>query len=326
MSKLLFICGFPSGGTDLTRTILNAHPEVYISGEMQWLKDIGKHNYDQHTTFNNITDIGDFQELLRKWDRWGEIENLSHDFTSELRTQKTLSLENVLKVCFLGNDSKVWGNKTPQNTENIDTLLKLFPKAYFLIITRDVRDVCLSWNKKWGRNMAWCAAKWNFRMAKGKTCTDNLAQDRYMYVKFEDLLKNNEQSCREICAFLELDFSESITEHYNYNDELKDGKVNYAQPIKPGNCGKWKKELPPNTVKRLEEISFNTMKQFNYNISYAKKHKPISLWEIIFGFINDAYSILIVGNRYSKNNKLSKRLKEIQNLIFWRFINNQNKH
>ena len=36
-SGLLHVCGFPSGGTDLMRNVLNSHPDIEITGELQLL-------------------------------------------------------------------------------------------------------------------------------------------------------------------------------------------------------------------------------------------------------------------------------------------------
>ena len=79
MYKLLFICGFPGGGTDLVKTILNSHPDVYINGEMPFLKNVIRYGYGENTKFSNISEIAKFQKVLHKFDTWGNIENLDHN-------------------------------------------------------------------------------------------------------------------------------------------------------------------------------------------------------------------------------------------------------
>lgn len=325
MSKLLFICGFPSGGTELTKTILNAHPDVQISDEMPGLIDILRYGYDQTTTFSNINSIRAFQRLLSKLDHWNTIRNLCYDFTSDLQTKKILSLEEVLRECCLGQGVDVWGNKTPQYTENIDAILKLFPNALFLIVIRDVRDVCLSWRKKWGKDMVWCAAKWADRMAKGKSTTNNLSQNRYLYVRFEDLLSKTEEMCSRICKFLDIRFSRNMLQPQRYTHEMIGGKKNYGQSIKMDNFGKWKKELHTETVKRIEEIACETMKMFGYRIEYATHQRPISFWETWHGRWRDSWAMLLVGNRYSQRNSFWHRLREVRNVLYWRFLRLQSK-
>ena len=320
MSKLLFICGFPSSGTELTKTILNAHPDIHISDEMPWLKDIERHGYDHKSTFSSIQDICSFQKLLTKLDLWHVIENLSHDFTLDLKVKGMLSLEDVLRTCCHDCEAKVWGNKTPQNTENIADLLKLFPNALFLIVIRDIRDVCLSWRNKWSKDMIWCAAKWAERMAKGKQATDNLSRNRYLYLKYEDMLSNPEEMCMRICRFLDLSFSNRMLAHHKHTRKMIDGKINYGQPIKAVNFGKWRKELQAGTVERIEEIASKTMRMFGYKVEYATSQCPISLLETWRGRFQDSWAMLTVGNRYKKQSGLRQRLYEIYRHLYWRFL------
>lgn len=304
----------------MTRTVLNAHPDIHIADEMPWLKDIMRHGYDENTTFSDIDNIRVFQGLLSKLDRWGNVVNLSHDFEPDLQAKGTLSLKEVLKVCCVDHHVQVWGNKTPQHTENIVTLLELFPDACFLIVTRDVRDVCLSWRKKWGKDMIWCAAKWAERMANGKENTDNLSQNRYLYMKFEDLISDTEETCVRICKFLDMPFSSRMLEHHKYTQKIVDGKINYGQPIKKGNFNKWKAELPIRTVKRIEEIACQTLKMLGYQLHYATCERPISFLERLHGIWNDCWAMLMVGNRFSRKNSFRDRLRAVRNQFYWRFL------
>jgi len=313
MTRLLFVCGFPSGGTDLTKTVLNAHPDVYINGEMPFLKDLVQHGYNRHTRFTGSTDIKALQDLLTKLDVWHNIENIDYDFSLDMETKRELVLEDVLRTCFSNNASPVWGNKTPQNTENIELLLELFPSAYFLIVTRDVRDVCLSWRNKWGRDVIWCAAKWAERMRKGWVTTQSLPAERYLFVKFEDLLSNTEMICKGICQFLGVPFSDRMLEHHKYTTRIIDGKIGYGQPIKKDNRQKWKEQLPVKTVKRIEEIAYGTMYLLGYEMELAADEQPISSWETWHGIWNDSWALLLIGNRASQQNGLGRRF---QSLIF----------
>jgi len=315
VSKPLLICGFPSGGTDLIKTVLNAHPDIHISGEMPWLKDVAARGYDHSTVFSDIDVIHEFQNLLQSLDFWHNVGNVSHDFTENLREKGALSLEEVTQICFTGRDVKIWGNKTPQNTENIATLSQLFPNARFLIITRDIRDICLSWNKKWGKDMIWCAAKWAERMAIGKRVTDTFPKDRYLYVKFEDLLSDSEKTCAEICEFCDLPFSNNMLEHHKSIKSKIDGKINYGEPIKADNKNKWKKSLSVKTTQRIEEIAFDTMPTFDYHIEYATRKRPASYWEILRGKIKDVFALLFIGNRSSQNNTFTGRVKDTLDAI-----------
>ena len=311
MTKLLFVCGFPSGGTDLTKTILNTHPDIYINGEMPFLKNIAGLGYHRSREFTNIKEITTFQSALKKLDPWGNFGNIDHDFTAEIEAKGQLTLEEVLKACFSKNSCRVWGNKTPQNTENIDLLLNIFPNAFFLIVTRDVRDICLSWRNKWGKDMIWCAAKWAERMEKGWNITHNVPQDRYLYVKYENILSDTEICCRKICEFLGIEFSERMLEHHKYTTKKVDGKLNYGKKIKKDNKSKWKAQLPYATVKRIEEIAFSTMNVFDYRVEFASREKKITFRETLSGIWNDSWALLLTGNHASRQNTMRQRFRDV---------------
>jgi hypothetical protein len=309
VSKLLFICGFPSGGTDLTKTILNAHPDIFINGEMPLLKQIRQHGYSANTVFKNLDEIKQFQALLHQLDIWHNIQNKNHDFATYLTAVTQLSLIDLLKISFTDKPQKIWGNKTPQNTENILILNHLFPQAYFLIVTRDVRDVCLSWRNKWGKDMLWCADKWAKRMNIGWEVVQTLPANRYKFIRFEDLLANLESTCRQICDFLELPFATQMLVHDQYTAQTIDGKINYGKPVKSENSQKWKNQLTKKQIHRLEEITFDTMKLLGYSPSCAVATRPLTIWEKRHAQLSDLAAMILVGNRASHNNHLAQRLR-----------------
>lgn len=319
---LVFVCGFPSGGTDLVKTVLNAHPDIYLNGEMPLLWHIAQYGYDHTTKFEHIAEIQAFQRVLRRLNTWNNIENLDHDFAPELAGRQ-LTIFDILKTCFSARPRLVWGNKTPQNTENIDALSALFPNARYVVVTRDVRDICLSWQRKWGKDVLYCAAKWADRMASGWHSTSALPSERYLYLKFEDLLSDTESSCRLMCGFLGIAFSPRMLEHHKYTERVIDGKLNYGLPIIPDNMGKWRHELPRKTVQRVEEIAIQTMDLLGYDTEYATVHRPLSPSERLRGQCSDLAALVTVGNRASKNNSLWDRLLFVglelrKRLLRWR--------
>lgn len=308
---LLFVCGFPSGGTDLTKTILNAHPEVFLNGEMPRLPALARHGYHSATVFRSREELVAFQRTLERLNTWDNIANLRHDFAPLLAQRGQLGLLEVLKVMFADRDRRVWGNKTPQNTESIQALYSVFPEARFLIVTRDVRDVCLSWRSKWNKDMTLCAHKWASRMQAGQRQATSLPIGQTMFVRYEDILTDLELFCRQVCEFLDLPFSARMLEHHRHTSEAPDGKLKYGQRVDPLNRDKWQRTLPEQQVERIEEIAYDTMLSLGYVPAIAKLRKQITVRERALGYCNDTWASLIVGNRSSRGNTLALRLRSI---------------
>ena len=316
--RLLFVCGFPSGGTDLTKTILNAHPDIFLNGEMPDLQRLSDYGYSHFSTIKSADDINTLHSILKKFDPWNNIEKLNkvkEILISKIQIKNSILLEDAVCKMFSNSDKIIWGNKTPQYTENIDKLHNLFPNARFLIITRDVRDVCLSWKNKWGKNMVLCSSKWAARMKKGKDASVDFS-DLCLFVSFEELLADTNIIGNQICKFLNIAFSEKMLEHHKYTKE-NPGKINYGKPIDSKNTNKWKNNgsITKKTIKRIEEIAFDTMDLLGYTPEYVKTSKTITFREKIYGRLHDLMSMLFIGNRADPDNHLFKRLYNLKIVI-----------
>ena len=313
VNKLLFIGGFPGGGTDLTKTILNSHPDIYINGEMPFLYKLDKYGIDKGTVITTLEEERSLKKILEKINTWNNFENINHSFSKEIAENKKVSLEEFLHLYFSDNSPQIWGNKTPQNTEHIAALDHLFPNSRFIIVLRDVRDVCLSWNNKWGKNLNLCAAKWSERMMLGWRDCQALTSDRYLFIKYEDLITLTEATIHQMCDFLGIQLSRRMLDHDQYTGNKIDGKINYGRGIISDNLEKWRSELSSKQVQRIEEIAFEGMQLFDYQIEFALKPIPLRASEKYSGYIKDSLAILTIGNQASGKNRIASR---VSNLIF----------
>ena len=307
MSRLVFIGGFPSGGTDLTKLILNAHPEIYINGEMPLLHKLIDHGYGVNREFKTIEEVNKFKSMLKKIDEWNNLENMDLDVSNWL----PIKLEDLLRHWFTKKNVTIWGNKTPQNTENMESLLKVFPSANFIIVVRDIRDICLSCRKKWGKNYYLTSARWATRIKNNFILSKRFEKNQIIYVKFEDLITKTEETTKMITDFLDIQWSPNMLEPHKHVEQLVDGKINYGKKIKPNNTEKWKTELSSRTLRKIESIAYDTLVSFDYQPAYAKGAKKLNLGLKIFGYLQESLAMIFVGNRHSANNSFNDRLKYI---------------
>ncbi len=301
----LFICGFPSGGTDLLKTILNAHPDIYINGEMPFLYYLSKYGYHSNTLFFDSNELNTFNKYLRKYDMWRNIENINDSI--DLTNRNSITLAEVLRRWFNSTKCAIWGNKTPQNSENINNLNILFPDAKFILIIRDIRDICLSWKNKWGKNIYLCSSKWDQRMNKAANFLESLPKNRYLIIKYEDLLCDTMKITKDITNFLEIEWSERLINHHLYTTKIIDGKKNYGKKIDITNKNKWEKCFNRKQILNIENYAFRSMNRFKYLPKYSTQHKVLPLYRKLCGVFQDFFATLIVGNRLSNQNKLIDR-------------------
>lgn len=306
-SDPVFICGFPSGGTDLLKTILNAHPRIHISSEMPFLFYLPKYGYSSTSTFDSEADLEMLRKLLRRFDVWNNLENI--EGTVDIPGNRTLGLPEVLRCWFNSSSRPVWGNKTPQNTEHISELRTLFHKPRFILITRDVRDVCLSWRNKWGKNVFLCSLKWGQRMRSGFDELKKLNHGDSLILKYEDLVSDVRGTSQILAQFLGIEQSDEMVNFHEHVEIKFDGKINYGEPIKSSNTEKWKSSFSRSEVKRIEQYSYDTMELLGYQPEYAvHKATPPLISRLIYN-ARDVYAAIAYGNRYAKSNGMAEKFK-----------------
>jgi hypothetical protein len=303
-ANILFVCGFPSSGTDLLRNIMSAHSKIVVGGEFPLLPSLA----ENCSAIVKADEIRITQEKIRRCDIYGNLKNAAID----LATQSDLPLGEIYARMLSPDDLEWYGNKTPQNTENIDKLDKLFPAAKFIIIVRDIRDTVLSWQQKWGKNMLLCASKWDKRMSLGEAATARLSSDRYMYVTYENMLGQLKPQLDRICEFLDLKFDSRMLAFHEHVDELVPGKLNFGEPIISDNQNKWVEALDDATLCRVEEIAWPTMRRFGYQPTVAIAHRPITAIERLRGLLIDSLATLFVGNRALHENRFRARMAAIR--------------
>lgn len=305
--NLLFICGFPSSGTDLLRNILNAHPDIFIGGEFPLLPHLSE-NFGATIAPNRI---GAAQIAIRRCDIYNNLANAGVKFVPE-----SSLLFSDLFIRMLTTEKALWyGNKTPQNTENIDKLVSLFPNAKYIIIVRDIRDVAISWQRKWGKDIYLCAQKWNQRMSMGIGSTNKLPTTQYLYLSYESLLENLEAESRTICEFLGINFDSRIIEFHKYVRDIVPGKLNFGREIVVDNSNKWINSLTDRQIRRVEQIAWPMMLHFSYQPTLATEHFPLTILERIRAILRDIFAILFIGNRALTGNHLSDRVSTFTNLM-----------
>lgn len=254
MTNLVFLGGMGRSGTNLLRNVLDCHSKVASGPE-----------------FNHLQGIIDNHRAMAASVRSGRI-------SSYMNQEQLSSLTKQYIAGLIGSYAQRRGKswvveKTPSNIWNFPDLAELFPEAKFIQIVRDGRDVCCSHREVGKRfllrgeklhpkrdsallSVFHCAALWTQTVLLGKRlCSENSPlrlAGRIMTVRYEDLVTTPESVTREVCAFLGLQFEESMLSperfpHDTYVDELWVQKHEVQSPISISSVGRWR------TTMSLEE-------------------------------------------------------------------------
>lgn len=93
---------------------------------------------------------------------------------------------------------------------------QVFPKAQFIHLIRDARDVSLSlWRKGWfGPHLRDAARHWAKNMRTGIEQGRRLPPGSYHEIHYEDLVREPDQQLRSACRFLDIDYAPKMMQFY----------------------------------------------------------------------------------------------------------------
>lgn len=110
-----------------------------------------------------------------------------------------------------------WLEKTPANIFNFPHLMTRFPKARFIQIVRDGRDATTSFVKRHAHPL-YALARWYCSTLAGQHLIGN---DRFLRVRYEDLVRNPIETLTAVCNFVGVQFDErTIDPQRNEFDSL----------------------------------------------------------------------------------------------------------
>jgi hypothetical protein len=189
----IVVFGAPRSGTTYLEKILNSHPAVFISHETRvfaWL----------HRALALTED-----DLLVLSHRDAFVENLR------------AALPEVIREFYrtLAPGVRFWGDKNPHYADHrvrgcLDTIAELFPGSRFIHIIRDGRDVVTSLRRKRWVTFEEAHATWKWGVDLGRKFGHRLPSDRYIELRYEDLVADEIALASEIFEFLGLELHPEV--------------------------------------------------------------------------------------------------------------------
>ena len=253
MSSGYFILGYPRSGTTLFRAMLNSHSQIAIPFESFVILDYARNiNRD----YNDLLTLNDREQLVKdllnskgisEWEpkvyREDIIIERCADYSSTIRE----IFDTYAKKC----GKLIWCDKTPSYTPDLHILNELFPSSKFIHIIRDGRDVAASiLRQPWGQySMIKILEDWNQIVNCTRKMGRMLGKERYLEIRFEDLVSSPEVILRSVLEFMDLPFEESVLRKKggNTNTLLPQRSMNYHTNLSKqpdsGFAYKWQKEL-----------------------------------------------------------------------------------
>ncbi|MDO6776601.1 sulfotransferase [Shewanella sp. 3_MG-2023] len=276
-----FVLGNPRSGTSMFRLMLNSHPEIVVPPECgfaHWLSDkYMAQDFDQEEIYEVFS-----EDVFnsKKFETW-HLEQ--KDILEVLLENKPTSYECAIQCVYLayakiksnGKDPAVLGDKNNYFIDHILELKAIFPKAKFILLIRDGRDVACSYlqiekddissiyKPSLSQSIEDIACEW---VLNNEKVLREVGSELFI-TRYEDLLSVPEETLSKVCEYLNLSFDQHMLSFYKKNDEPKEflqWKSKTLEKIDKDNVAKYKKILEPKEIENFNEIAIDMLKKFKY--------------------------------------------------------------
>lgn len=242
-----FLVSAQRSGSTLLRVMLNAHPEIRfvrhsaIEAGLEYIDDHGVAETALEPYYLRLAGSHDFHNGHVKIDRSLPLIELLRDF---LRQEQCATPKPIL------------GGALHQN---FPTLLSVFPDARFIYLYRDGRDtarsvVALEWEDNF-----WTAVKpWIIAAQQGRMMRAKVPADRWIEVRYEELVLHPRRVLAQICAFMGTAYDEAI---FSYTKT-----TNYKQPD-PKMVEQWRRKMSSAQIRLAEARIGPLLEEHGYPLS-----------------------------------------------------------
>jgi hypothetical protein len=259
-----FLLGAARSGTTLLRLMLNRHPRLSIPPESHFLlpvlAEIPAGRDLTPREIRRATDLIVQHPRFRTWHVAADALRL--DLARLGPTRLAGLVDRVYRLEIASSGKPRWGDKTPAYSPVWDQIACLFPRALFLHLIRDGRDVSASlarvgWH---GRTEYERARYWTSRVEMAHDCLRRLGPGRCRLVRYEDLVREPQIALQEICRFLGEDFDpgmlrfhEDAFAHVSDFDGPVHAKL--GRPPRKSDAECWRAEGPSLRILLFESIA-----------------------------------------------------------------------
>jgi hypothetical protein len=254
--------GAMGSGTTLLRLVLDSHENIAIPPETGFMRAYDAQLYTP------------FKASGKGWSRrlgWkqAELDELLRELYDRLFMRYAEK-----------HGKRRWGEKTPLHTWHIDDMARLFPDAQFVGVIRHPSASVASNMRRFHLALGRTGTHWARYTGEIVRQAARLG-DRFVLLRYEDLVLDPEPVLRELLEWLGEPWSDAVLQHHAVQGERKgrkrvEGKSRRDEPIDVSRVAKWKSELPRPQQKWLTERLARRAEFFGYAMDEPAPVAPMS--------------------------------------------------
>jgi hypothetical protein len=279
-----FIVGVHRSGTTLLRYMLNSSSRIYIPPESDFIPYFFGRGPRQELSEARIGQILDEifsrYRLVKEWQ--GEPPGREAFVAAMAGRRPADFLETLYRTYARQQGAARWGDKTPIYASYLDLIHEIFPRARFVHIIRDGRDVALSMLDKWADkefhvDVYFTARNWVRRIEQARASGARLGPEHYYEMRYERLVEDPARELRTLCDFLgEAYVPEMARPQRLARAQIAAGDFHAAvrQPPNTSRIGRWKNEMAPADLRLFQRIAGALLAELGYELAAAGKMRP----------------------------------------------------
>jgi hypothetical protein len=327
---IFFIIGRPRSGTTLLRYLFDAHPNVIIPEECNFLLTLSlSYKNTKEFTPEIINQFRkDLEGTLHFKSLSIDLKKLNENFTKLPKNTELcdlfLAIHNACSSINLKEDILIRGDKNPAySSELFDKLFPFYPESKYIHIIRDYHDHIASTirAKLAIPSAVFLAISWKKSINRLEHYK-KMKPHNFYTIKYEDFVENPKALMMEMCQFIEIPFHEHVFNFHSEKDKYYSHQPNidfstYHQslfnPVNKSRIGNWKSTLSKDELIAIEKIAGKTGEKYGYTYTKHKWTPKISLlilkwyfYYYLFVLIRKFVFMIPIGKRYRIVEKLSK--------------------
>lgn len=292
---MFYIVARGRSGTTMLATMMNAHEKIALPPEGLFMLNL-YHKY-QHVKKWIKPKIEEYvadiyaEDYMKGWkidpkDLIQHLQSLPENLSYSQINQEVYRFY-ALKQGKTGN--VLLGDKNPTYALLIDEILKIDPDAKFIHLVRDYRDNILSFQQvqfdlKDTAPLAYRWRRFNVQIEKHKV----KHPEKFLFVRYEDVVSSTERELKRICEFLQIPFSKKMLDFYKEQDNLPSYHQNLKNPPNKKSIKKWKKRMVNWDILISDSICGALGESYGYTRHYQVSKNYFSfkkLWGRIYGWV-----------------------------------------
>ncbi|MGH8127652.1 MAG: tetratricopeptide repeat-containing sulfotransferase family protein [Gammaproteobacteria bacterium] len=224
----IFVLGMPRSGTTLTESLLAAHSGIHAGGEMHWIHDLLRRS-------------GGRENATRRVGEW-----LAASSDAQL---SALAAQWQQGLAALASDNQRLTDKMPTNFMLAGLVHVCFPRAAIVHVRRDPLDNCFSCfatafgqGHSFSNDLGAMGEFYRFYETLMAHWYRVMGRERFIEVRYEDLVAEPERVLRTVFAALGLEWEDGCLEHYQDRPLIRTASLWQArQPVYRSAQGRWQR-------------------------------------------------------------------------------------